>query len=397
VEPLILSGATLTTCLGAGLTVTRAALAEGYSGLRACQFEDAALTTYVGEAPGVDAVRMPAGLEDFDCRNNRLAFLALRQDGFMEAVARARERYGAQRIAVLLGTSTSGVLQAELAYRRRDPGTDALPADFHYATTHDYFSLGDFVRRVLDLAGPAHVTSTACSSSAKVFASAARMIAAGVVDAAVVGGVDSLCLTTLYGFNALELLSHEPCRPFDAQRSGLSLGEAGGFALLERREAAPDPDAITLLGYGESNDAYHMSTPHPDGLGATLAMQRALASAGLAAPEIGYINFHGTASKANDTAEDRAVYALFGDRVPCSATKGATGHALGAAGIAEALIACTALEQGILPGTVNTRTVDPTCHSNVLLEAQPCSVRAVLSNSFGFGGSNCSLIFGRPA
>jgi 3-oxoacyl-[acyl-carrier-protein] synthase-1 len=395
VEPLILSGATLTTCLGAGLAVTQAALAEGYSGLRACQFEDATLATYVGEAAGVDAVAMPAGLDDFDCRNNRLAFLALQQDEFLQAVARARERYGARRIAVLLGTSTSGVLQVELAYRRRDPETGALPADFHYAATHDYFSLGDFVRRVLGLTGPAHVTSTACSSSAKAFASAARMIAADVVDAAVVGGVDSLCLTTLYGFNALELLSHEPCRPFDAQRSGLSLGEAGGFALLEKPDALASRGATALLGYGESNDAYHMSTPHPEGLGATLAMQRALASADLAASDVGYINLHGTASKANDAAEDRAVYALFGDRVPCSATKGATGHALGAAGVAEALIACNALEQGLLPGTVNTRTLDPACRSHVLLEAQRRSVRAVLSNSFGFGGSNCSLIFGR--
>lgn len=363
--------------------------------MRPCTFDDTALTTHVGQVDGLEAVRMPAGLEEYACRNNQLALHALGQDAFLDAVVAARERYGARRIAVLLGTSTSGVREGELAYRRRD-AHGALPADFRYRCTHNYDSLAAFVRSVLALQGPAHVTSTACSSSAKVFASAQRMMAAGVVDAAVVGGVDSLCATTLYGFNSLELLSREPCRPYDADRSGLSLGEAGGFALLERAGAG-SRHAVALLGCGESNDAHHMSSPHPEGLGATLAMQRALESAGLAPGAIGYINLHGTASRMNDAVEDHAVHALFGERVACSATKGWTGHALGAAGIAEALISLIALEHGFLPGTLNTQRIDPACRARILIENEETSVQIALTNSFGFGGSNCSLVFGRLA
>lgn len=383
---------TLTTCLGAGKAENCDALLSRRSGLEACIFEDVAIDTWVGVVAGADAVPLPAPLVAFDCRNNRIAWLALAQDGFREAVAGARERYGARRIAVVMGTSTSGILSAEHAWRRRDDSGN-LPADFNYATTQDNFSLGDFVSRALDLDGPCHVVSTACSSSAKVFASAARMIAAGLVDAAVVGGVDSLCGTTLYGFRSLELTSKTPCRPFDAERDGLSLAEGAAFALLERDAAG----SVALLGYGESSDAYHMSSPHPEGLGAKLAMQAALGRAGLAPGSVDYINLHGTASPANDAAEDRAVYELFGDAVPCSGTKGWTGHALGAAGGIEASICMLALERGLMPGTLYTRRIDPACRSALLQDNAVADLRVVVSNSFGFGGSNCSLVFGRSA
>jgi 3-oxoacyl-[acyl-carrier-protein] synthase-1 len=296
---------------------------------------------------------------------------------------------------VLLGTSTSGILQTEQAYRRRDPVTGALPDDFRYRTTHNTYSVADFVRTAFNLEGPAVVVSTACSSSAKVFASAARMIAAGLIDAAIVGGVDSLCLTTLYGFNSLELLASEPCRPYDAGRNGLSIGEAAAFILLQRPADSLDADAVLLLGAGESSDAHHMSSPHPEGLGARMAMEAALTAAGLQRGDIDYINLHGTATPSNDAAEGKAVATLFGNQVPCSSTKGATGHTLGAAGGLEAIISALALQHGFLPGGVNTRCVDPGIPIQYLTANRQRAPRRVLSNAFGFGGTNCSLILGR--
>ncbi len=394
-NPLHLSHFTATSSIGRGLDQTLDALRQRRSGLAPCAFETVELATFIGEVAGVDAVQLPAQLADFDCRNNRLALLGLTQDGFTEAVRAASARYGAQRIGVFLGTSTAGILQTELAYRRRDPATGALPADFIYASTHNTFSVADFTRRYFDLRGPAVVVSSACSSSAKVFASARRMMAAGLIDAAVVGGVDSLCLTTLYGFNSLGLMSEQACRPFDAQRNGLSIGEAAAFALLERSPHQLDADAVLLLGVGESSDAYHMSSPHPEGLGARMAMQDALKMAGLQPTGIDYINLHGTATPSNDAVEGKAVAALFGPHTPCSSTKGATGHTLGAAGGVEAVICALALQHGLLPAGLNTQQRDPTLDIDYLLDNREQPVARVLSNSFGFGGTNCSLIFGR--
>lgn len=396
---LWLSHFTATSSIGRGLAQTLAALRQRRAGLAPCAFDTVDLATFVGEVAGVDAVQLPAHLADFDCRNNRLALLGLMQDGFAEAVRAAIAKYGAQRIGVFLGTSTSGILQTELAYRRRDPVTGALPADFIYRTTHNTFSVADFTRHYFGLTGPAAVVSSACSSSAKVFSSARRMMAAGLIDAAVVGGVDSLCLTTLYGFNSLGLISEQACRPFDAQRNGISIGEAASFALLERTPEHPQEnlsaDAVLLLGIGESSDAYHMSSPHPEGLGARMAMQDALKMAGLKPSEIDYINLHGTATPSNDAAEGKAVAAVFGSSTPCSSTKGATGHTLGAAGGVEAVICALALQHGLLPAGLNTRQLDPALDLDYVLDNREQPVARVLSNSFGFGGTNCSLIFGR--
>ena len=363
-------------------------------GLVPCHFDTVDLATFVGEVPNVDQVELPPALRAFDCRNNRLAWLGLMQDGFMDAVAEASARYGAGRVGVFLGTSTSGILQTELAYRRRGPD-GALPVDFNYFTTHNTFSLADFARHCLNLNGPAVVVSSACSSSAKVFASASRMIAAGLIDAAVVGGVDSLCLTTLYGFSSLDLISSRPCRPFDVARDGISVGEAAAFALVERVPEHLDGDSVLLLGLGESSDAHHMSSPHPEGLGARIAMQNALQTAQLDAASIDYINLHGTATPGNDTAETKAVSAVFGTQTPCSSTKGATGHTLGAAGGIEAVISALALQNDFMPGGLNTEAIDPDLPLNYLLQNKTGPVRRVLSNSFGFGGTNCSLVFGR--
>lgn len=394
-NPLWLSHFTATSSIGHGLEQTLAALRELRTGLVPCAFDTVDLETFIGEVSGVDTVQLPAHLSDFDCRNNRLALMGLMQDGFDEAVRAAIKKYGKQRIGVFLGTSTSGILQTELAYRRRNPVTGALPADFIYGTTHNTYSVADFTRHYFGLTGPAVVVSSACSSSAKVFSSARRMIEAGLIDAAVIGGVDSLCLTTLYGFNSLGLLSEQACRPYDAERNGLSIGEAAAFALLERTPAQLDSDAVLLLGVGESSDAYHMSSPHPDGLGARIAMQDALKMAGLQPAEIDYINLHGTATQNNDAAEGRAVQSLFGRDTACSSTKGATGHTLGAAGGLEAVICALALQHGLLPAGLNTQQLDMALDLDYLLENRQLPAARVLSNSFGFGGTNCSLIFGR--
>jgi 3-oxoacyl-[acyl-carrier-protein] synthase-1 len=235
--------------------------------------------------------------------------------------------------------------------------------------------------------------ATACSSSAKVFASAARLLHAGFVDAAVVGGVDTLCGSVLYGFNSLQLVSAAPCRPFDAARDGLSLGEAAGFALLESIDV--DKAAPRMVGYGESADAHHMSAPHPEGLGAERALRAALARAGLEPADVGYINLHGTASRQNDEVEASLVARTFPAHTHASSTKGWTGHALGAAGIVEAVIALLALERDLLPGTLNASTLDPACGPQIRIDNAERAVRVALSNSFGFGGNNCCLAFAR--
>jgi 3-oxoacyl-[acyl-carrier-protein] synthase I len=393
--PLVLTRFTATSCIGSGLQATLAALKEHRTGLAPCVFETAVLDTHIGEVPGVDDVRLPDELQEFDCRNNRLAQLGLQQDGFTEAVERSARRWGRRRIGVFLGTSTSGILETELAYRHRDPATGALPESFQYRGTHNAFSAADFTRQMLSLEGPAGVVCSACSSSAKVFGSARRMIEAGLIDAAVVGGVDSLCLTTLYGFHSLQLVSCTPCRPFDVARDGISIGEAAAFALLERVPTTHEAGAVTLLGIGESSDAYHMSSPHPEGRGAQAAMQQALETAGLQPDDIDYINLHGTGTPSNDSAEGCAVAAVLGSEVPGSSTKGATGHTLGAAGALEAVICALALQHDLMPAGLNTAQVDPTLGVRYLLENRRGPVARVMSNSFGFGGSNCSLIFGR--
>ncbi len=394
-QPLSVSQYSIVNSLGAGRDAIARALREARSGLAPCDFETVDLDTYVGQVAGLDDMRVRPDLAAYDCRNNRLAQLGLEADGYAAAVASAVERYRAARIGVFMATSTSGILETELAYRRRDSSTGALPADFHYAQTQNTYSLADFVRRYLGIEGPAFVVSSACSASAKVFGNAVRMMAAGVCDAAVIGGVDSLCLTTLYGFHSLGLLSPVPCRPYDVDRDGISLGEGAGFALLEK--APGRAGGVALLGVGESSDAYHMSSPHPQGLGAKLAMRRALESAGLAPADIDYVNLHGTGTRANDASEDQAVFELFGGATPCSSTKGSTGHLLGAAGITEAVISILAIEHGSMPGGRPTQTIDPELRSNYLIENAAARMNRVLSNSFGFGGSNCSLVFGRLA
>ncbi len=414
--PLAIRAYTATTALGHGREAQAEALCARRSGLRRNDFgegatADARLETWIGRVDGIETLALPPELAAYDCRNNRLAWLALQQDGLPEAIAALRERHGAERVAVIIGTSTSSIGASEEAYTRLVDG--GFPDYLRRPLLHTPHSPGYFVQLATGLRGPCATVATACSSSAKVFAQAARLIHAGVVDAALVGGVDTLCGSVLFGFNALGLVSQRRCLPFDARRDGLNLGEAGGYALLERCDPArPGP---TLRGYGESSDAHHMSTPHPQGLGARLAMQGALARAGLAPAGIGYLNLHGTATPANDTTEAIAVRGLFGEGafdeaalhdnasgngLHASSTKGWTGHTLGAAGIVESVFALLALERGLLPGMLGSDDAgetqpDPACGPQIRFDNAERTIRYAMNNSFGFGGNNASLVFGR--
>ena len=390
IPALSITAFTATSALGQGLDAHRAALGAGRSGLKPNDFSSEPLACWIGRVEGIEAAALPEPLATWDCRNNRLAWLGLNQDDFVGAVRVARERYGADRIALVLGTSTASIGATEEAYRRLD-ADGRIPADLRRREIHVPHSLTGFVAAALALNGPTLTVSTACSSSAKAFAHAERMIRLGLVDAAVVGGVDTLCDSTLFGFNALELISPEPCKPFDRARRGISIGEAAGFALLERSDCAPD--APRLLGYGESSDAHHMSTPHPQGLGAELAMRDALARAGLQAAHVDYINLHGTASMKNDEVEAQLITRNFPSTTRASSTKALTGHTLGAAGIVEAVIALLAIADDTVPGNAGCDEPDVHCGPQWALRNESRRVDVALSNSFGFGGNNICLAF----
>lgn len=333
---------------------------------------------------------IPESFPGFNSRNNRLMLTVL--DEIRAAVALAVERHGADRVGVVVGTSTSGVAETQeaLAMCRRD---GHWPNSFH-AREQETGNLGQFVASWLGLRGPAYTIATACSSSAKVFASAARLIRAGLVDTVVVGGGDTLCGMTLGGFGALEALSATRCNPFSVNRDGITIGEGAAAFLIGK-----DPGTVELLAVGETSDAHHPTAPDPEGRGARAAMEAALRQAGLTAADIAYVNLHGTATPLNDAMESRAVAETFGHTVPVSSTKGMTGHMLGATGGVEAAFLCLSLLDGRLPPHVWDGQSDPALPAlNFVTAGQTAGKgRAMLSNSFGFGGSNAALLLGRAA
>ena len=389
IPPLAVSAYTVTSALGRGKRAHVEALVDMRGGLRVNDHTDTPLECHIGRVDGLESLPLPQQFTQWESRNNRLAWLGLQQDELTEAVAAARQRHGAHRIAVLLGTSTGSIATTEESYLRLE--NNRLPDDAQRLPIHSLHGTSSFVSAALGLEGPCLTISTACSSSAKAFAMAERMLRLGVIDAAVVGGVDSLCNSVLFGFNSLQLVSPEACQPFDVQRSGISIGEAAGFALLQRGGEAPH--AVRLVGYGESSDAWHMSTPHPDGLGAELALTAALARAGLDAQAVDYINLHGTATVKNDAVEAALLARAFTPATRASSTKGYTGHTLGAAGMLEAAIAMLAIEHGLVPGNLGCHEPDPVCAAHLALETTEEPVRVALSNSFGFGGNNACLAF----
>ncbi|HMN83431.1 MAG TPA: beta-ketoacyl-ACP synthase [Burkholderiaceae bacterium] len=388
--PVQIAARSVVTAAGIGTGPLRQALREQRSALVLNRVSSRPLATFVGEVAGVGEVRLPPALLPLDCRNNRLAALALEADDFGAVMRRAAARFGAHRIGVAIGTSTSSIGATEAAYRRLDAQGRVPPAS-REPRVHTMHSPGIFVQAALGLTGPAITVSTACSSSAKVFGVAQRWLGLGIVDAVLVGGVDSLCDSVLFGFNSLQLVSPERCRPFDAARRGINLGEAAGFALLTCDDGFA-ATGVALTGVGESSDAHHMSAPHPQGLGARRALEQALAQARLAPADIDYLNLHGTATERNDAVEAELVARMFGDSLHASSTKGCVGHTLGAAGIVEAVICMMALETGQRPGTVGTTGLDPVCGPQIRLQPSVAPVRHAASHSFGFGGSNCVLV-----
>ncbi|WP_336767420.1 beta-ketoacyl-[acyl-carrier-protein] synthase family protein [Pantoea endophytica] len=338
---------------------------------------------WLGEVQGALPL-IPAALAAHNTRNNQLLLAALAQ--IRPVVDAAIAQYGRDRVAIVLGTSTSGVDEGD---RQVD---DALSG-------YDYRmqELGDpsrFLAHFLALDGPAYTISTACSSSARAIISGQRLIDAGLADVALVGGADSLSRMPINGFASLDSLSERHCAPFSADRDGISIGEAAALLLLTREQ-----QPLALLGCGESSDAWHMSAPHPEGVGAERAMLMALQQAGLQPQDVGYINLHGTATPLNDQVESAVIHRLFGERVPCSSTKHLTGHTLGAAGATEAALAALILQQQLpLPpqdfSLAARDTSLPAC--GLITAPQPLARPVIASNSFAFGGNNTCLIVGKP-
>jgi 3-oxoacyl-[acyl-carrier-protein] synthase-1 len=380
-------------------TTTRqviAGLREGRTGLGPCPLE-LPFETPTGAVAG-PLPRLPAALALHDSRTARLALAGL--DEILPAVRSAVARHGADRVGLALGTTTAGLARTEAAYREL-LRTRALPADFDLHLQHSFDGLIEVVRRTAAIGGPSVVVSTACSASAKALGSAQRWLQAGVCDAVLVGGVDGLCQTTLRGFHSLEILSAARCRPFSSQRCGINIGEGAAYLLLERDAPAEGrarkDAAVRLLGVGESSDAYHMSAPHPEGVGALAAMTQALQRAGRAPAEVDYINAHSPGTRLNDLSEGQAIAALFGGQVPVVSTKGLTGHLLGAGGATEAVFAVVAIEQGWIPASVGADPVDPALPIHVPTARTERACRCVLSNSFAFGGNNVSVLLGAAA
>ncbi len=362
----------------------RHSLGMNQSGLVDTPWPECDVPCYLGIVDIPPDVSLPASRLS---RNNRLVEYALLQDDFVHHVTTAVEHYGAHRVGVVMGTSTSSIDRTELAYRAMGEDEQFAP-EFLQPRTHHPHAPGDYLAERLGVTGPCMTVSAACASSAKVFASAQRWLQHGLVDAVVVGGADTLCLSVIYGFHSLQLISDEPCQPFSPMRKGISLGEAAGFALLSN-----EPAEICVRGVGESCDAHHMSSAHPEGLGAKLSMQRALDAAGITIDEVDYVNLHGTGTRANDEIEGKVCAEMASANTLFSATKGWTGHALGAAGIVEAVLTMNAVLTGFVPGTMNTTCAEPGLP--VLLDSTSRRIDTALTNSFGFGGNNCSVVFSR--
>lgn len=348
------------------------------------------LPTWIGRVSAIDDIN----LGEWQSRNNALAQIGLTQGTILDNIENLKMKFSQHRIGLVMGSSTSSIDRTESAYTDlNDEGL--LKFHFQQEKVHNPHAPSLYVAHATGIQGPALTINTACSSSAKVFATGARWLQCGIVDAVLVGGVDTLCLSVLHGFDSLQLVSPNPCRPFDKDRDGINLGEASGYAILMRKEDTLESTGIELLGYGESSDAYHMSHPHPEGLGAKLSMQQALEKAAIDPSMVDYINLHGTSSRANDRIEGQLISQLFPKSTRCSSTKGWMGHTLGAAGITEAIIALDTIKTGIIPGSMNLQQLDNDVDITIAAENVQQTVNIAMTNSFGFGGNNCSLIFGR--
>ena len=378
---------TLTSALGAGLDATRQSLINQQSGLSNQAWPNCDVPCFLGRVTIPETLEITA---DRLSRNNLLVEYALQQDNFFASTCDLIQQLEPSRCGLVMGTSTSSIDRTETAYTELDEN-NRFKEEYRTPNTHNPHAPGDYVASRLNIEGPQITISAACASSAKVYATAKRWLEQKLVDAVIVGGADSLCLSVIYGFHSLQLISPHACQPFDINRQGISLGEAAGFALLTREKS--ETAKIRLLGVGESCDAYHMSSAHPEGLGAKLSMQRAIDDASVSIRDIDYVNLHGTGTRANDATEGMVYTELFHANTIASATKGWTGHALGAAGIVESILCFEALTSGLIPGTLNTK--NPEASFEILLQNEQREINTALTNSFGFGGNNCSVIFGK--
>ncbi len=385
VRPYPVTATAVGNCLGPSAREVEAKLREGVSGLAPCRWQ-LPFQTFAGEFAG-ELSALPSSLASYDSRQARISLAVL--SPMRPALDRARSRWGAERVALVIGTSTGGILETENAFASHLAGS-GIPKSYDFERQHAFGAILELLRLDTGLRGPGYVVSTACSSSGKVLGAARRLLDLGAADAVLVGGVDSLCQTTLRGFHSLEVLSATRTKPFSSERNGINIGEGAAFLLLEREGDGP----ARLLGVGESSDAHHMSHPHPEGLGARAAMEQALAQAGLLPADIDHVNAHGTGTVLNDAAESKAIGSLLGDKVPTVSTKGFTGHMLGAAGATEAVFAVMALEKGFIPASLGADPLDPTLGIQINLERRDLKCRAVLSNSLAFGGSNVSVLLG---
>ncbi len=344
---------------------------------------------YSGKFPG-ELAPLPVEHQHRDSRCARLLYEALVP--LEPKLARLKEQLGSERVAVVLGSSTGGIDATEIALRH-ERQTGSLPEGYRFRDIHPYDSLLDLVGDVLGLEGPRYIVSTACSSAGKAMAAAQRLLHAGLADAALVGGADALCEMTVRGFSGLGVLSEEPCRPFEKSRTGISIGEGAALLILEANSNA----SIQLLGAGECSDAYHATTPHPEGIGAELAMRACLEMAGLTPNEVDYLNAHGTGTDKNDAMEALAISRVLGDGLSFSSTKHKTGHQLGTAGATEAIVCVQAVAEGrlppeFLPGPEEAMAWDPDLA--VRPHTTKRNVEVALSNSFAFGGSNVTVAVG---
>jgi len=378
-----------TSAAGLNLQALRQSLSAQKSGLRKNDFPRSELKTWIGRVDEIDNI----DLGIWQSRNNALAYLGYMQGTINENIEQLKSQFSPSRIGLVMGSSTSSIDRTETAYT--DLNTDGmLKQEYQQELVHNPHAPSLYIAHLSGITGPTLTINTACSSSAKVFATAYRWLELNIVDAVLVGGVDTLCLSVLHGFDSLQLVSENPCRPFDKNRDGINLGEASGFAILMKSSEAKVSTGIELLGYGESSDAYHMSHPHPEGLGAKLSMQQALLVSGLKPEKIDYINLHGTSSIANDRIEGKLVASIFPETTRCSCTKAWMGHTLGAAGITEAIIAMDTINTGLIPGSMNLSELDDENTMNIQAKNIEQDVNYSMTNSFGFGGNNCSLIFG---
>lgn len=385
--PRPITGYAICNALGGDRDEVLASLRAGRSGLVAPGFTlpfETLAGVVTTELPDV-----PRELVAWSNRSARIATHLVRQ--LDHPLSRARAKWRPERIGVLLGTSTAGADATEKAYAHYLTH-GKLPPDYDFRKQHTFGALVEVVRHLTGAGGPAWVVSTTCTSSAKPLASAMRMIATDVIDAAIVGGIDTLCAMTLSGFHALGALASGVCRPFSSERTGINIGEGGALLLLER-----EGEGMALVeAAGESSDAYHISAPHPDGLGAALAMQRALALAGREPSDVDHVNAHGTGTPLNDLAEGKAIATVLGREVPVVSTKGYTGHALGGAGATEAVLSALCIEEGFIPASLGCDPMDPRIDINVVREPVRGKLRRVLSNSFAFGGNNISVLLRAP-